>query len=155
MNPNPVLPYNHIFSYLSSSTSGSLSLLEDELHSVGNCCPQSPEFPSNEVRSLKVRNWLVDGIGPEKLLCDKFNLLSEVMEVMLEGIGPNRWLLERSRASNRCKLPIPSGIFPVKWLCDKFKLPKAVRFVISFGISPHRLLLDRSILVSSFTRYAV
>ncbi|KAK9935281.1 hypothetical protein M0R45_022391 [Rubus argutus] len=47
-----------------------------------------------------VLNWLVVGIGLERLLCDRFNVLSRVIEVMLKGIGPENggpWVLRLER----------------------------------------------------------
>ncbi|CAL9026678.1 unnamed protein product, partial [Prunus brigantina] len=87
-------------------------------------------------------DWQWSGIGPDRLLYDKFNVLSKVIEVMLKGIGLERWLLDRSRDSNCCKLPILSGILPISWFQKRFKANKFDRFVISFGISPHKLLLE-------------
>ena len=64
--------------------------------------------------SLKVRNWLADGIFPDKLLYDKFKWLKKFKEDIVGGMRPERWLLERSRVSNPCSAPIFFGIFPVK-----------------------------------------
>ena len=63
----------------------------------------------------------------------------KVEEVKLGGIAPESLFLERSRVSNRSKLPMLSGVFPVKWFMDKFKMTSLERFVIS-GISPDKLL---------------
>lgn len=70
------------------------------------------------------------------LLYDKLRWLNEVMDVMLNGIEPERLLEERSSVSNCCILPMFSGILPDNWLQDKFNVPKAERPVISFEISP-------------------
>ena len=63
-----------------------------------------------------------------------------VKEAIPGGIGPESWILERSRVSNHCKLPMLSGIFPVKWFIDKFKVPNLERFVSPPSTSSDRLV---------------
>ena len=61
---------------------------------------------------MKVRNWLADGIGPNKLLYDKFKWLKKVEDIN-GGMEPERWLHEKSRVSKFRNTTIFSGIFSI------------------------------------------
>jgi len=68
---------------------------------------------------------------------------------MLKGIWPSSWLLDKSRDSNYCKLPILYGIFPLNKFDDKFRFISPICEYIFCGICPTNRLQDRSMLIKN------
>ncbi|KAK2980045.1 hypothetical protein RJ640_002229 [Escallonia rubra] len=115
--------------------------------------------------SLKVRNWLADGIGPLKLFHDKFKWFNEVIEVMVavnniyeiecEGIskftslcnhlhsynGKDEFPLKLSTDKDVRLSPIQLGMFPMNLFTPRSRKFNFVQFFSDRESSPERLLL--------------
>lgn len=142
--------YESFLIILHSSTPPMAGSWEDSssLHFFERGDPQSSGLPVHEEAS-KFWSWVVNGIFPDRLLLDKSNTPRWPDWEKLSGILPLSFLLDKSSEFNKVNSPIFAGICPVRVFDERFKEINPVRQVIFSGISPDILLLEKSM---HFTR---
>ncbi|OWM69773.1 hypothetical protein CDL15_Pgr025622 [Punica granatum] len=62
----------------------------------------------------------------------------------VRGMGPESWLMDKSRDSSFFRSAISGRIPPQRSFCDRFRFSRLQSHVNSAGISPFNLLFERS-----------